>query len=185
MLRRLAIRPKLFLVVAVPIVALLVAMGFSLSTLNRVKIHGPQYQKIEALNEVVQAVEPPSQYLAKSYAEVLHLVAVTDTNEQFRIIEELEDLESRYMENHDEWARKLEPGETRTLLVETSYVPAAEFWNLVDTQLVPAVQAGDRERAAALASGEIAAAFGEHEAAITQLGTLAKEQRDALEQDAR
>ena len=183
MLRRLAIRPKLFFVVAAPIAFLLFAMAVSLFTLNRVKITGPEYQKISELDQLRLDVSPPTQYLGRSFGEVQSLLNQPDADEQIRIIDHLGMLERSYMERHAYWEKTLPEGDFRTLLVETSYKPAAEFWQHTG-EISAKVKAGDRAGAVAVAQGPLNDAFLEHEAAIIRLAELAEQQRASVEVNA-
>ncbi len=182
MLRRLSIRSKLALVVAVPVAAILAFAVVAYATFTAVRIGGDTYREIDESNDVVAEVLPPPLFIVESYLTV-HQLADVETQEQFEELRNrLVRFEDDYRTRRAYWANgPLEdPGEERLrdLLTEQAYVSADKFFQIVDNEFIPAVQAGlrtqDQARARELADAELKDLYEEHRAVnieIVQLST--------------
>ena len=119
--------------------------GWSFRTLDPLKVNGPLYQRIVQSKDLIADVLPPPEYIIESYLVSLQLVSASGKTERDRLVERLKALKKDYDERHFFWSRETLEPELAELLLKSSYEPAMAFYSLAFDQLVPAVQAGNRE----------------------------------------
>src|SRR5207342_3461595 len=94
---------------------------------------------------------PPPEYILESYCLVLEMAEETDAAQLNAMIEKGKQLKTDYEVRHQVWVDGLEAGKMKDTLVQASYDPALAFYRLRDEEFIPALLAGDREKAKALA----------------------------------
>lgn len=169
LLDRLSIGHKLALLVGPFVLALLITLAMSYSTLEVVKINGPVYQEIVQTKDLVADVLPPPVYLVESYLLILQLLQETDRQVVAQLIERGKQLRSEYESRHRYWSDTLADGKLKQALVVDSYSPGIAFLDARDREFVPAVLAGDLPKARALAAGVLSTRYHEHRAAIDRV----------------
>ncbi len=203
MLGRLNITQKLAAAVVAPLVALggLSFVGFG--TFNRVKVNGPEYQKLATTADLVADVLPPPAYFLE-----LQYVAqgmLRSSFAEFQILEKRsQGLQKSFEERHKYWNANLdtigEPALVEPFLKDSNqsaqeyftvfndeYVPAlraayARGWDPAEVQVVinePAVKA---ER---IFETKLTPLYDAHRAAIDKTVQVANAKRSTLESDVR
>jgi methyl-accepting chemotaxis protein len=148
-LKHLKIRTRFLLLLALFLTGFLLYGGWSFRTLDALKVNGPLYQRIVQSKDLIADVLPPPEYIIESYLVSLQLVGASDKPQQDKFVERLKALKKDYDDRHAYWSREsLEP-ELAQLLLKDSYEPAVKFYSLAFDELVPAVQAGNRDAIAA------------------------------------
>jgi hypothetical protein len=182
--RKLTIGQKLFGL------TILMATGFILcgvtafSTLQRVKVNGPLYKTIVQGKDLIADVLPPPEYIIESYLVALQMVDETEPQGFRRLLERGAALRKEYEARHEYWDAALAPGAMKDALLRDSYGPAIAFFDLRDKELVPALAAGDRDRARALVNGQLKQLYEQHRAAIDQVVADATDRNAADEKRA-
>ena len=167
-IKHLKIRTRFLLLLALFLVGFLLYGGWSFRTLDALKVNGPLYQRIVQSKDLIADVLPPPKYIIESYLVSLQLVATADKAQQDKHVERLKALKKDYDDRHTYWSREsLEP-ELAQLLLKDSYEPAIKFYQLAFEELVPAVQAGNRDAVAATTQ-RINQAYEAHRAAIDKV----------------
>jgi methyl-accepting chemotaxis protein WspA len=175
---------KLTLLVAIFLLGLLALTGVAWQTLGKVKVNGPLYRDIVQGKDVIADVLPPPKYIIESYLVVLQMVEEKDKGRVLAYIERGKKLRAEYDERHAFWTNDLPPGRLKDFMVSQSYRPAVEFYEIRDRELVPAVLAGDSQRAKELAYGKLLERYEEHRTAIDEVVRLATAQNLAHERAA-
>jgi methyl-accepting chemotaxis protein len=171
---------KLWLLVGVFAAGFLVSVVFSFSTLNHVKVNGPIYKDIVQQKDLLADILPPPEYLVESYLVSLQMMSA-DKNKLATLSDKARALAKDFEDRHQFWLKELEDGRTKTLLVDKAYRPGVAMLDVLQRELVPALQRGDA-RAAEAALDKVAKNYEEHRAAIDELVKLAV--ADAAEHEA-
>ncbi|MGE0878034.1 MAG: methyl-accepting chemotaxis protein [Acidimicrobiia bacterium] len=173
--RSLSLKAKLPLAIAAACVLFVVFALVAMSTLFTVRVGGPRFASISQNNELLADVLPPPAYLVETHLIVHQMVtsvAQGDAKALESMIAKEKSLHADYTARHDHWGQTLGAGELRTALLENSYDPAKAYFDLVETQLIPALQRDDVGAATKLLTGPVDAAYDAHRTAIDDVVNL-------------
>jgi len=173
-IKRWRVQHKLLVMVFVFLGLFLIYAWLGHETRTAVQINGEAYGRIIQTKDVIADVLPPPEYIVESYLTVLQLTEEKDPGKVTAHREKLKELRAEYDKQHQYWVAHLEVGPLRTAMVETSYRPAIEFYNLVDSQFLPALERGDRPAATRLAHGPLRRHYDTHRVAILDVVAMAK-----------
>ena len=155
---------------------------FALQTLNDSKIGGASYQRIVRGKDLIADAMPSPGYLGGSYLASLEMLeeenpealrAAVDKARQSR-----RDFENRYLE----WERNPPGGAVALPALERAHHAGMEFFHIRDEQLIPALLAGRRAEAHAIASGPMRQAFDQHKGAVIEACRIVTASNAAEEQ---
>jgi methyl-accepting chemotaxis protein len=91
---------------------------------------------------------PPPEYILESYLTTSQIIQSSNKSERENLISKLTSLKKVYDERHDFWEKQdLEPTQKEQLLKD-SYAPAQEFYKVAFNELIPAVNAEDKDKVA-------------------------------------
>lgn len=182
MLSRLRIRTRLALVMTVPLVAVVGVAVLSYQTMQAVKVEGPSYREIQEAEDLVQDVVAPPEFLVESFLVVRQLATETDPAQIAVLTQQLDDLHAVYDERHAYWEEQLDDDPSvRFALLNDSYAPAQEFWQIVDERFLPAIEDGDRGEALRLTEGPLQSSYERHRDAVERVVRLATDRQEAVE----
>lgn len=154
------------------------AIGFtvygvsSFRTLSELKVNGPLYQNIVQNKDLVADVLPPPEYIIESYLVSLQLAAAANAAEQNALITRFKTLKSDYDTRHAYWLKAGLDQDMGRVLLQQAHEPALAFYDLAFSKFIPAIQQGDKEKAAALLQN-MGAVYETHRKAIDQVVQLA------------
>jgi methyl-accepting chemotaxis protein WspA len=130
---------------------LFLVFGFTTwRTLEQVRVKGPIYSEIILGKDLIADVLPPPAYIIESYLLVLQEAEETDPTRIAQLVERGERLRLDYEARQEFWRRVLVKDELSDYMTVSAAKAATEFFRVRDEQFVPALRAGDRERARAL-----------------------------------
>jgi methyl-accepting chemotaxis protein WspA len=164
---------KLSLLVAVFLAGFLAFVAVSQHTLETVKVNGPVYRQIVQGKDVIADVLPPPEYIIESYLLLHEMAYETERAKIISLIERGSKLRREYDERHEFWVKDLAEGPLKDAMVNRSYKPAMGFFQVRDSEYVPAILAGDRERAETLLRGPLKDRYEEHRAAVDDVVRMA------------
>ncbi len=180
-LKRLSVKSKLVLLLMVFVTGF-TAFGVTSFVLTReMQVNGPVYQQIVAGKDLIADILPPPEYIIESYLVVHQLAKASETTKIRDLENRLEQLQTDFDTRHEFWVDLLPQGELKRKLVETSYQPATDFYDLVETDLLPAVRRGDLREANRLVDGQLTTLYDEHRTAIDKVVQLANQQNSNTE----
>ena len=163
----------------------LVAFGaFAYSTLNQVKVNGPMYQSIVQGKDLIADILPPPEYLVESYLIVLQMLDASSRGELDELVKRGQTLRKEYEERHQFWVKDLAEGKMKEIFLTASYKPAMEFLDVRDKEFIPALLAGEKDKARALTTGVLKQTYNAHRAAIDEVVKMATERYVADEKEA-
>lgn len=166
------------------VVGFLIVGGLALQTIDQVKIGGVAYSRINDSNMVLADVLPPPEYVVEAYLVASQLTYVTDAAEIAQLEGRIHDLQAVYEDRHQYWTgHQISPDLDQALLVD-SYTSAQAFFTTINTQLLPAIAAGDLDRARSVDANELARSYNQHRASIDRVVELATAYNRTAEADA-
>lgn len=153
---------------------------YCLNTTSEVKVNGPIYRDIIRSQDVIADILPPPEYLVEACLTAHQILDAVDSAASARLIRRLERLKAEYLERHVYWSKELPPGPMRSMLVDSSFVPAQALLQALDRDFLPAIRAGDKPAAERLLSGKIQADYEAHRRHIDAVVAMGRAQnRDA------
>lgn len=178
----------------VPLAALFVAALLGLGivayfTLGVVKVNGPIYHDIIAGKDLIADVLPPPLYIVESYLIALRALEQDDPRHTEAIATKLATLQDLYASRQAHW-RMFHPSgplADRTLagsLLDDSRAAAARFQTALFDRFLPALRAGERDRARRIAALELEPDYEAHRRAIDIVVERAKRHHREAEAEA-
>jgi methyl-accepting chemotaxis protein len=184
LLRNVAVRTKLIVLVATFVVGFAAFALFALDTLNLVKVNGPYYRSIVQGKDVIADVLPPPEYIIESYLVVLQMADETDPAKLGALAQRSRKLKEEYYDRHAFWIKDLEEGPLKQEMVAGSYQPALRFFEARDKEFIPLLLGGKRDQALAVARGTIKEAYEEHREHIDKVVSMATDRNRSDERTA-
>ena len=155
----------------------------SWKTLSEAKVGGPAYARIVLYKDLVADILPPPNYIIETYLTVLQLGEPENAGKRQALISKLQSLHKDYDTRHRFWLEQTLPDALRTTFLERADVPVRRFYELVDAEYLPAVQAG-RYDAAQDTRRKLDALYAEHRKAIDETVALTTSEQLQVENDA-
>lgn len=187
--RNLKVGAKLILLSGIFVAGFIIFGVVSYRTLNELKVNGPHYKRIVQAKDSIADVLPPPKYIIESYLVVLQMLDEIDkpNPDKSKIegyIKNSKSLKEEYYTRQEFWKKDFEEGILKKHMVETSFAPAERFYKVRDEQLIPAILAGDKEKAKKLARGILKDAYDEHRLSINEVVRLSIERNQEDEKRA-
>jgi len=176
-MHNLKLSQKFGLLVIVSLAGFIVASLTAFWALSEIKVNGPLYQRIVQGKDLVADILPPPEYIIESYLVASELREASSADQRDKDIASLASLRKDYDERHEYWMKAgLEPELHKALLVD-AHGYALEFYKKLDEQFIPAIKAGDKDRARSVMA-EMQPIYEKHRAAIDQVVTMTNKRND-------
>ncbi|MDQ1522028.1 MAG: methyl-accepting chemotaxis protein [Actinomycetota bacterium] len=183
-LRALKFGTKLYAAFGLIIMGTLVFGALAKSTMDAVQVKGPAYNDIVSAKDLIADVLPPPEYVIESYLVVYQLSNTTDATEIATLTKHLTELKAQFDDRHTYWVDALHDQGLRKALLDDSTKPALEFYKVVESDFLPAVQRGDHAAAERLANGKLKDLYNTHRSAINDVVTQATALQAKVEKNA-
>jgi methyl-accepting chemotaxis protein WspA len=121
-------------------------------TVDEIKITSPLYKQIISDKDVVADVLPPPKYIVESFLCILRLQGIPDDPTAARMFERSQQLRTEYYDRHAVWDKELPEGPLRKALQVDSFEPARKFFEIRDSEFLPAIQRARAEKDPVLAA---------------------------------
>ncbi len=128
------------------ICALLALSAFAAFGMSQIRLGGPLHERQKLTGEYLADILPPPQYVIEPMLEVTRIVQDPASLDLRR--HRLAELERVYHDRSRYWAASELDGDLKQRHEKDAMMQADRFWQLVDTELLPAVERGDMEAAA-------------------------------------
>jgi len=182
-MKNLKITTKVTLITILAMLCMLAITAYSLNTVNKVKITGSLYNKIEQNKDLIADILPPPFYLIEAYLTVSQIITFYDSLDVKQEIRKLKELEEVYYTHHKYWSDNLEEGDLKTMVTVLAYNPAHRFFRTVNNDLLPALEEGDIVTANIILNSILTPLYHEHRIFINKAVKLATEQSDEIKRD--
>lgn len=180
---------KLNLLIVLFLASLIIFGLFTYTGLNRVKVNGAIYNEIILGKDLIADILPPPEYIIESYLNCMEIVSAaeqkTPISELQTYFDKANSLKQEYDSRHEFWLENLPEGELRKLMVEDAYAFAINFYNMRDTEFLPAIKSSDIETAKKILKESLLPAYKQHREVIDRIVILATQQNSQTEETAR
>ncbi|KFN48344.1 methyl-accepting chemotaxis protein [Arenimonas composti] len=152
-------------------------------TLEEVRVKGPIYTEIILGEDLIADVLPPPAYIIESYLLALQMADETDATKISKLVDRGDTLRQQFEARQAFWDRTLPESELRDNMVGLANRHAQDFFRLREEQFVPAIRAGDQERARR-ALAQMGAAYEKHRLAVDRVVEISTANNIAYEASA-
>ncbi len=174
-LKNLSMTGKVLLLATVFASGFLVFAVVAFSTLNSIKIDGPQYNKIVADKNLMADILPPPAYIVESLLVARQFRDAQNLDEIEELTKTFSRLKSEYETSLGNWSKSLQDEELQRHFLADSQNSAREFFNIVDRDLIPAAKRFDKKEVENLITSELTNSFNAHQSAINKTVARNKE----------
>ncbi|ABE38975.1 chemotaxis sensory transducer [Rhodopseudomonas palustris BisB5] len=175
-------RPKLSRVILifglVVFAGLVAVIASSVYGLSQLKIGGPLYAQLKLQNDLVADILPPPEYVIEAHLEAL--MALREPSELFTHRDRIVKLKADYNERHEFWQKSALEEPLKKELVVDSDREVSKFWNVLERQLLPAIEQGD-EAAKSAAYKQLFQAYAAHREIIDDIVKRATDLNTSVE----
>ena len=175
---------RLSISTAITLFGLILAVGFAsvvltgAFALKELKVGGPLYASIKLGNDLVADILPPPAYVIEAYLEAT--LALREPKNAELHEKKLAQLKKDYEDRKTFWTSSdLQPG-LKALLVEQSDSEVRKFWQILETELLPALHKGETDKAGD-AYSRLTEIYSAHRAVIDDLVEKANKQNSDME----
>jgi methyl-accepting chemotaxis protein len=158
------------IILATALLGLVIAFSWAIS---EIRVGGTLYHEIIRSKDLVSDAVPPVVNLMESYVLIQQCLDDTNPNSRKERLDKITNLKAAYEQRIAYWENAMPDGQMRTLLCDTSRVPADQFFAAVSATFIPASLANDRITMKKLATGDLRSFYTTHEQAILKLVELA------------
>lgn len=144
--------------------------------LSTYRIFGKEYQEVANLQSLKSNIDPAILTITRPYQAILKLVAAKGDDQVNKAISRLQTLEQDYRAVHAKWQAELPDGPIRNMLATNCFIPADEIFRIAKEQIIPAVRAGESEKAQSIVASSISPKYEEHVAATAEATSLLDQQ---------
>jgi methyl-accepting chemotaxis protein len=109
--------------------------------LERLEVTGPIYTQIAAGKDLLGDILPPPEYVIEAYLDANLAAQHPADLAQYKA--DFTSLQQQYSDRHTYWLTADLPAEIRTELTVTSDADVRQFWQQLNTLVVPAIQSGN------------------------------------------
>jgi methyl-accepting chemotaxis protein len=185
MFKNLKIRYKLTFLVVIFIVGFILFGIFAFNTITNLKINGNMYKEIVKGKDLVADVLPPPEYILETHLTAYQILEEKDNEKRKELTNYIDRLVNDYNVRHDVWVKELKDGEMKEKLVEDSYKPAMDYFNILKKEFIPAVEVGDKEIAREIMDTKLYKLYSQHRAALDKVVGLANSSNLGMEEKAK
>ncbi|MEI7686572.1 MAG: methyl-accepting chemotaxis protein [Planctomycetota bacterium] len=176
-----SIKARLYSLIAVTVIGFGAVLAITQWLSARYQINGPLYDRLMIRRAIMSEFEPSTFSLVMAKLAINHILISTDDDEAKRYVEEYRKYERLFRERQAYWRKELFEGPLKQTLEKEAIPPADEFFQLVNTGLLPIVTKGDRAAATSFAVTRLRPLYVKHMAAIERAVEVGNERNRAEE----
>jgi len=185
-MKNLKIKTKIMLLVASLLTGLLVVFFVSHFTSEKIRVNGYMYSRIVEGKDLVADILPPPEYIIEAYLLSLELADEHFASEHTDMIQDFIERKNEYFDRHEYWLKDslIQNEEIMNLLLEDSYKPAKEFFDIAEKQVIPLIQEKKYEEANIIVMNILSPLYQEHRKSIDKVVQLSIKQNGEIEAQA-
>ena len=168
-LNDLSIRARLYGLVVVAVIGFAAVLIITQVLSARYQINGPLYDRITKRRAAMSEIEPSTMTLVMSKLAINHMLIAKDDEEARRFAEEYRKYEKAFRDRQAHWRKELFDGPVKQTLEKEVFPPAEEFFELVNSELLPLVrkdEKGSKDAAIQFAVKRLRPLYVKHMAAV-------------------
>ncbi len=182
-LTKLTLAQRLVLMPLVFLVSGAIYVAYARHTFETVKVHGANYDRITLNKDLLADILPPPLFVVEAYLNAFLLSTATTPVEIARLSQEHQRNRDAYFERRTYWLDRLPDGELKTAVVEDAHRSVLVIFDVIEREVIPAMERGDRERAHHAVASSLAEPFGHHRDIIARLSQRATRDATAAEDE--
>jgi hypothetical protein len=178
MIKRLSIAARLRLIIAMSVLGIVVSSMLFYDAMKESAVHGPGYLEIVQGKDVIADILPPPEYIVESHLVVHQMVVALQNKRQSEVtrgIDRLQVLKKEFTDRHAYWNTDLSDEKQRAMMLEQLYTPAMEFYQILESELIPACEQNQEEKAVQILLGPLTEQYTLHRDAVNSLVTYTME----------
>jgi methyl-accepting chemotaxis protein len=178
-----SIRQKLLGSVGVSLLAMLAFGIVAWDTIQTTKVTGERYHGIVLDKDLVADILPPPEYIIETFL-VTHQLA--DEREPAKLAEgrkRIQALHHDFDDRHAYWMQNLGAGELRDRFLTDSYGPAVRFFEVLEQDFLPKLEAKQNEAANKVLLEQLTPLYEKHRTAIDAVVVLANQSLELREKE--
>jgi methyl-accepting chemotaxis protein len=183
-LHNLQIRTKMILATGISVATIVVLLGMAWIAFNTAKVNGPIYNKIAQGKDLVADILPPAAYILETYLDTNLLVTEKDAAQQSQLVDKLNALRHEFDDAIQKYQTDLPAGEIKQCLVQEVAPPAKEFFDRLETSLLPAIHGQKSAEVQAIVAKQLTPLYEAHRKAIDRLVKLVEKANQDAESQA-
>jgi len=173
-IKNLKVATKLRLMTALAVLGLVIFVGVAFMIITQVKVGGEMSNDIQQDWKLMGDTLPPPLNIIQTRMQVYRMLRETDHDKLQQLIAEYQGLKKNYSEAHQQWVKTYPDGKIKDLMFVKMHEGATAYFQLVDEQVIPALQKGDKKSAEA-AVPELIKVYGAQSDAIAEANNLLEE----------
>jgi methyl-accepting chemotaxis protein len=138
-------------------------------TIGTVKVLGPHYDRIVLNKDLLADVLPPPNYIVEAYLNTHLLPDTMGTPEYAVAIAQMKKLKGDYETRLEHWKKTLPDSELKQDFIGKVTPPAMEFFRVVEQEMIPLLDKGNREAADVILNEKLPKIYDEHREAIDKV----------------
>lgn len=180
--KKMKMKTQLLLMIAILTVSSLIYQLINYFALQDIKIEGSYYKKMMQVQDLINDIAPPSVYILEPYLLAFQEFFEKDEEQLKQLINRSQQVQKQYQETRLKWTNSLSEGEVKDLFLNQSDLYAQNFFSIWRNDYLPALKAGDKDKAYAILMGSLAKAYQMHRELIDKIIPLIEEDYNRLEQ---
>ncbi|MBK7979402.1 MAG: methyl-accepting chemotaxis protein [Ignavibacteriae bacterium] len=165
LLKNFKLASKLRIIILMLVVGSLIFGITAYLTIEKLRVNGEMYSEIVEGKDLIADILPPPNFIVETYLNSF-LMLRADKNELNELVEKSKSLSEEYYTRHKFWVKTLEDGKLKDDMVENSFKPAKEFFELRDSKFIPLIREGNIAEAENLLNTKMKELFHAHKVYI-------------------
>ncbi len=174
-MKNLTVKAKLSLLVAVSVVGLLSFTAVAFSTLQTLQPTGPLYKDIKLGQAIVADFVPPAESISYVVAILGEMEESADRATTELRVAEFRQARKDFEERHAYYLQTVPESRIKNLMVGSCYTAAHQWFDLAETEFVPAILKGNKKEAHDIRASKLAPLYAQHGEAVNEIVKLANE----------
>jgi methyl-accepting chemotaxis protein len=181
----LKISTKLIVLIGIFLVGFFVFGYFTMKGLRHIEVNGPVYQQIVSGKDLVADILPPPEYIIETHLTSYQMLLAVENGKQAdqlaALIAKASELQQEFQERNEYWKQALPEGNLKQELIVSASQSAEEYFKILNTQYIPAIQIKDAAGARIILNDSLTPVYSQHRQAIDRLAVLAITQNSQME----
>jgi methyl-accepting chemotaxis protein WspA len=167
-LKDMSIKARLYSLVAMAVIGFSAVLAVTQYLSSRYQVNGPLYERLAIRRAVMSEFEPSTLSLVMTKLAINHLLISNTDEERRNFTEEYRKYERLFRERQAYWRKELFDGLVKQTLEKEVFPPAEEFFQVVNNELLPLVQKGDKAAAIEFAVARLRPLYVQHMAGVSR-----------------
>lgn len=171
-----SIKGRLNLTVVISTFAMLLTILVSYITIKEVQIKGDLYNQIILSKDLVADILPPPEYIIETRLLTYQMVDRGANDNLNELIDQFKILKAAFEDRQNYWEKSSLSPEAKQLILGDVQKSAHAYFEIIETELIPALQTDNHELAQSLLHNKLQNEYDRHRKSIDELVKIANKQ---------